>query len=310
VQKTKIIILYNVIMSTLTLRSSPSHGPATPTSYGKLLSTRSQSDILVPKPVKANLEFASPNDHGHEPLSRSSSAQAFDNYPLPQTPVRSANSFNNVNGPVADGLSSSPERLAEIEIKNILFQRVVLESSSFIAPKSPAPMFKLIPTTPTTVKKNLNRMFDTCTKEDAPAPSAEEHDEEDERPNLDRTTSFPSMTSSRDSCSFFHPAEQDDSYSDEEDIFDSDDEDDYYHEEANFRMFGIYGSDDDDNRTLSHDGKYTFRSMTPPERTENPLCFDDRFQHFSSVTPVPERKRMEAGVELGLFRFSPIPSQI
>lgn len=47
-------------MSTLTLRSSPSPHERATSPFNRLLSTRSQSDILVPKPVKANLEFASP----------------------------------------------------------------------------------------------------------------------------------------------------------------------------------------------------------------------------------------------------------
>jgi hypothetical protein len=160
-------------MSTLMMRSSPSHTGTTNSSPFRIL-TRTQSDILVPKPVKANLEFASPIKTPHpshlflnrfvkkkllvfkyffsndalRPLSRSTSAQTFEHYvlhPQPQTPIRSTSSNSNFNntGPIADGLSSSPERLAGIEIQNILFQRALLESSTFVAPKSPAPMFKL-----------------------------------------------------------------------------------------------------------------------------------------------------------------------
>jgi hypothetical protein len=224
-------------------------------------------------------------------------------HPQPQTPIRSTSSHN-FTGPIADGLSSSPERLAGIEIQNILFQRALLESSTFIAPKSPAPMFKLVPTTPTVAKRNLNSFFEAYTEaatEQVSMPSAE-----DDKPKLDRTTSFPSMTSSRDSSSFFH---EDEELS--EDCIDSDDEDEEYkyQEGTNFRMFGMYGSDDDEEPAeYSHDGQLIFKSMTPPLRTENPVCFDDRFQHFSS-TPVHEMKKMELGVELGLFKFSPIPSQ-
>lgn len=311
-----------IIMSTLTMRSSPSpHAPQPSTSpFNRMLTTRSQSDILVPKPVKANLEFASPlKSHTSlfainesRPLSRSTSAQTLESYllhPQPQTPIRSTSSHGHFSGPLADAQSSSPERLAGIEIQNILFnQRGLIESSNTatVGPKSPAPMFKLVPTTPTVAKKNLNTFFESF--KDASEATNEQTEDDEERPKLDRTTSFPSMTSSRDSSSFFHQDQDEDSYS--EDCIDSDEEEDHYQEGTNFRMFGMYGSDDDEEPSAhySHDGQLIFKSMTPPLRTENPLCFDDRFQHFSS-TPVHEMKKMELGVELGLFKFSPIPSQ-
>ena len=76
--------------------------------------------------------------------------------------------------------------------------------------------------------------------------------------------------------------------------------------------FQHHDSDDECSSARSEDNIYSqswdyFRSMTPPMRSENPMCSDDRFQYYSSTpTSVGSfRSSSNVGVELGIFNFSP-----
>ncbi|KAL0487407.1 pyrG [Acrasis kona] len=295
-------------MSTLTLRSSPHQGPVAPTPFKPSLlpitrqTASNNNDILVPKPVKPTLEFASPVKAAPQqfigqdlprPISRSTSFENTVNYFKPSTPVRSLSrdSFHQCSDD--DSSCSSPERLAGIEIQNILVQRTLLESSSGFqaATKSPLPSTKTNLLTPNNAVKRLNFF------------------EEAEVESMSRFVTSPAHAPT------MHKFE--DETTDDSEVYDSDSEDEYSHDDysrqGNFRTFDMYGSDDEQedyysSQCGSFDAYTAFRSMTPPARAENPLCYDDRFQHFCS-TPVPDRKRMEIGVELGLFNFSPIPSK-
>jgi len=100
------------------------------------------------------------------------------------------------------------------------------------------------------------------------------------------------------------------------------DEDDFYEEEifedysAYPAAFGFHHHDSDDECSSARSSEEQFysqsweyfRSMTPPMRSENPMCSDDRFQYYSTTPTSVGSFRSGSngvGVELGIFNFSP-----